>query len=106
MRQGIPFSGVVWWPYLDLNNPGAEKQMVGFDVTSDAPEGVVISVGYRQSDRSIRTPDYAVPDDNLNGNMIGMPVTAPSLDLRLTFAPDQEWEFFTANLYINDGRRG
>ncbi len=101
-----PIVGVVHWPFLDLNNPGANKQLVGFDVTTDAPEGVSVSIGYNQRDISQRTADYEVPADTLDGSMIAMPLNAPSFDLKLTFEPDQEWEFFAANLYVNDGRRG
>ncbi len=38
------------------------------------------------------------------GTMVPMPLTAPSFDLKLTFAAGQAWEWFAANLYVQDLR--
>jgi hypothetical protein len=104
--SGVPFTGVIHWPHLDLGSLGVDKQLFGFDLVCTAPEGVSVSVGYDQRNINERTPDYAVDADTLPGQVIAMPVTAPSFDLRLTFAPGQQWEWMAANLYIQDLRRG
>lgn len=103
---GIDFTGVIHWPHLDFGNMGTEKSMEGFDLVANAPEGVSVSIGYDQRNVNARTPDYEVDPDTIPGQMVPMPVTAPSFDLRLTFAPNQSWEWFAANLYLQDRRTG
>lgn len=103
---GIDFSGIIQWPYLDMGAIGVEKGLIGLDLVSTAPEGVSVSVGYNQNDRTQRTADYAVDPDTLTGQLVPFPVSGPSFDLRLTFAPNQIWEWNAANLYVQDWRRG
>lgn len=98
--------GVVQWPHLDFGALGMQKQLIGVDVIATAPEGVSISIGYDQRDLAARTADFAVDGDTLPGYLIPIPVTAPSLDLRLTFASGQRWELQAANMYIQDLRLG
>jgi hypothetical protein len=104
--DGVDFSGIVQWPYLDMGAIGVEKGLVGLDLVCDAPEGVSVSIGYNQNNRTQRTADYAVEPDGLTGQMTPFPVSGPSFDLKLTFEPNQEWEWFAANLYVNDWRKG
>lgn len=104
--HGVDFEGVVWWPYLDMGAIGVEKGMVGLDLVCTAPEGVFVSVGYNQNNRTQRTPDYEVDADTLTGDIVPFPVSGPSFDLRLTFSANQAWEWNAANLYINDWRMG
>lgn len=103
---GEEFEGVVQWPYLDMGAIGVEKGLVGLDLVCDAPEGVSVSIGYNQNDRSQRTPDYEVPADTLTGQIVPFPVSGPSFDLKLTFAANQAWEWTAANLYVQDWRKG
>lgn len=104
--SGVDFSGVIHWPHLDFGSIGVEKSLEGFDLVTNAPEGVAVSIGYDQRNINARTPDYDVDADTIPGQMVPMPVTAPSFDLRLTFAPNQEWEWFAANIYLQDRRAG
>lgn len=107
ITHGIEFSGTVQWPHLDLGSFGVEKMMIGFDLVAEAPEGVAVSVGYDQRDLSRRTAPYRVQyADTLPGQLVPIPVTAPSFDLQLIFAPSQRWEWMAANLFIQDLRRG
>lgn len=101
-----PIVGVIQWPYLDMNAIGREKALVGIDLVCDAPEGVSVSIGYNQNDRTQRTPDYEVAADGLTGQLTPFPVSGPSFDMKLTFEPGQAWEWFAANLYVNDWRLG
>lgn len=100
-RSGEDFTGIIHWPFLDLGAPGIDKSMVGFDLVSDAPEGVLVSIGYNQRNISARTPDYEVDADTLTGQTVPFPVTAPTFDLKLTFNPQQQWEWQQAILYVN-----
>lgn len=106
LGYGQEFSGVIHWPHLDFGALGQLKQMVGFDLVADAPEGVTVSIGYDQRDLEARTEEYEITADTLVGEIIPMPLTAPSFDFRLTFAPNQEWEWFASVLYITDLRPG
>lgn len=105
-QAGTPIQGVIQWPHLDFGSLGLTKQMQGLDVVANAPEGVNISIGYDQRDLNARTPDYLIDGDTLPGYMIGMPVAAPSFDLKLTFEPGQKWTWYASNLYIQDFRGG
>lgn len=105
-QTGEDIVGLVQWPHLDLGNLGVEKNMVGLDLVATAPEGVSVSIGYNQRDLSQRTDPYAVDADTLTGMLVPFPVSGPSFDLQLTFEPGQSWEFFAANLYIQDLRLG
>lgn len=102
--SSVPFEGVVWWPHLDMGNFGVQKNLIGFDVVSDAPEGLTVSVGYDQRNVAARTTPYEVDADTLPGQLIPLPVGGPSLDLKLTFNASQRWELQAANLYIQDNR--
>lgn len=103
---GTPFSGILQWPYLDMGAIGVEKGLVGLDLVCTAPEGVSVSIGYNQNDRAQRTADYDVDADTLTGQLVPFPVSGPSFDLKLTFAPNQAWEWEAANLYVQDWRQG
>lgn len=100
------FQGVIHWPHLDFGNLGVEKQFVGIDLVADAPEGVNVSVGYDQTDRDARTTDYLLESDTLPANLVPIPVAGPSFDVKLTFEPEQIWEWTAANIYVQDMGRG
>jgi hypothetical protein len=101
---GEPFEGVVQWPHLDFGALGVTKHLIGFDLVADAPEGVSISIGYDQRDLTYRTEPYTMDADTLPGQLVPIPVSAPSMDLKLVFAGGQEWEWFASVLYIQDRR--
>jgi hypothetical protein len=104
--SGIAFEGVVHWPHLDFGALGQEKQFIGFDLVATAPAGVSISIGYDQRDLTARTEPYTLDANTLPGRLVPIPVTAPSFDFKLTFAGNQQWEWFASVLYINDLRPG
>jgi hypothetical protein len=97
---GVEFEGIIHWPYLDLGQLGMEKELVGFDLVADAPEGVRVSIGYDQRNRALRTTDFEMDGDTLPGQMVPFPVSGPSFDLRLTFNSGQAWEWQASVLYI------
>jgi hypothetical protein len=105
-QTGTPFEGIVQWPHLDLGNFGTQKNLIGLDVVSDAPEGLTVSVGYDQRNLDARTAPYEIEADTLPGQLIPMPVGGPSFDLKLVFNGSQRWELQAANLYVQDNRTG
>lgn len=96
--DGIPFTGYMSWPYLDFGALGIEKRLEGFDLVVTG--SVTVQFGYNQKDETLVTDAYTLSGDTLPGTMIPMPLTAPSLQLRLTFAANQEWEWNAASLYF------
>lgn len=98
------FEGLMQWPHLDMGSAGVDKILIGLDLVSTAPRGVQVSIGYNQKDLTQRTTPYLIEDDTIPGQIIGIPVTAPSLDLQLAFPADQIWAWEMANLYLTDLR--
>lgn len=106
VEESIPFEGVIHWLHLDFGALGVEKQFLGFDLVANAPEGVRVSIGYDQRDVNARTADYSMEGDSLPGQMVPIPVSGPSFDLRVTFEANQVWEWQAAVMYIQDMRPG
>lgn len=102
----VGFTGTVQWAYLDLGRLGQQKNLVGFDLVCDAPFGVLVSVGYDERNQAARTTPYLVDADTLPGQLVPLPVSAPSMDLQLTFPAGQAWEWSAATLYVMDNRIG
>jgi len=94
------FPGVVWWPWLDFGSPGVTKMVHGFDIVGWGAS--TIEVGYDQTAQTTFTPPYEIPADTAPGQPIAMPVSGPSLSLRLTYLPGQAWQFNALNLYLED----
>lgn len=95
---GEPFEGYIAWPYLDFGILGQDKMLEGFDVAADGTFRV--SVGWSQRNFSLATPEYALDGDTLTGDMVPLPLTAPSFQFRLTFDASQAWEWQAASIYI------
>jgi hypothetical protein len=99
------FTGVVQWPYIDMRTPGADKELLGFDLTIDG--SCALSVGYNQRQLDYDpagswTAPFTVNGDTLPENMMPYSVSGPSFALRLEFNAGQPWEWFAANLFIKD----
>jgi hypothetical protein len=107
-QVGTEFTGVIHWPYLDLGSFNADKELSGFDLTIDGT--CMVSVGYDQRylDYDVTGPwteAYPIDGDTAPGQMIPFSVTGPSFALRLEFAPNQAWQWYSANLYVQDMER-
>jgi len=101
--SGTAFVGRIWWPYLDMGRFGGDKQMIGFDLVATGE--VDVTFGYDQTDISKATSSYVLAaGDTLPGTIVPMPITAPSIQLRLEFTADQStaWEWSGAILYLED----
>ena len=99
----VQFVGDVEWPYLDFGALGVTKSLIGFDIVADGT--FTVSIGYNQKDLSQFTTPYSIVGDTLVGDIIPLPVSAPSMQLRLQFAGNEAWEWSAAALHLKDFRR-
>jgi len=104
-RVVIPFPGTVQWPWLDFGQPGVTKRLYGFDVTGEG--GLMqVSFGFDQSQPAAFTPPWPVPADTVPGQIIPMPLAAPSLSVKLTWDGSTAWQLHALTLYLNDRPTG
>ena len=74
----------------------------GFDIVGYGTSS--ISVGYDQTNEAYFTTDYAIPADTYPGQVIPLPLLAPSLSVKLTYDGNQDWQWNAMNLYLQDMR--
>ncbi len=98
----VTFPGNVFWPYLDFGALGVTKSMIGFDVVADGT--FTVSIGYNQKDDTQFTTPYSIVGDTLTGDIIPMPVSAPSFQFKLVFAGNEKWEWSATALHLQDFR--
>ncbi len=98
----VQFTGRLWWPYLDFGALGVTKQMIGFDVVADGTFN--ITFGYNQKDDTQATTSYQIAGDTLVGDVIPMPLAAPSFQMRLEFVGNEAWEWSASALHLQDWR--
>lgn len=94
---GEDFEGYIAWQYLDLAAFGDDVMMHGFDLVGEGE--VAVSFGWNQSNEAHATTPYTVQAETLNGMPIAMPIKAPSVQMRLTFAANQHWKWQAARIY-------
>ncbi len=102
--DGVNFDGVIQWPWLDFGQPGVNKMLIGVDVVGKGTCG--IEIGYDQTTLGTFTTLYAIPVDTYPGQIIPIPVNAPSMSVRLTYDGGQAWQWNSLNLYLEDMRPG
>jgi len=98
-----PIIGYVWWPWLDFGQPGQDKMLEGFDITSTG-EDVSISFGYIQgnADSSAFTELYNLTAaDTVPGTIVPMPLTAPTISVKVRFG-EAPWSLTGLLLYVHD----
>lgn len=98
------FQGEVWWHYLDLGPLGQTEMLHGFDIVCTGE--VAVSFGFNQTNPLHVTAGYTIDGDSLPGTVVPIPLAAPSIQPRLTFAGNQEWELSAVCLYVQDLRKG
>lgn len=94
------FGGTVQWGYLDFGRAGASKMLEGFDIVSEGAPSV--SIGYDQRNPALFTQPYAIDADTVPGGIIPLCVTAPTMSLKVTFAPGTRWKLSSAMLSFFD----
>lgn len=80
---GTPFEWFIQWPWLDFGQMGVTKMMQGFDIIGT---GVAkIEFGYDQTNGGRWTPAWELIADSVPGQLLPMPLAAPSIAVRLTY---------------------
>lgn len=102
--DGVGYQGIIQWPWLDFGQPGVNKMMEGFDIVGHGTSS--IEIGYDQTATGTFTPPYAIPEDTYPGQLIPLPVNAPSLSVRITYDGLQDWQWNALNLHLIDQRVG
>lgn len=100
--DGVDFEGVIQWPWLDFGYPGVNKNLIGFDFVGVGTAS--IEIGYDQTQPGYFTAKYAIPPDTVPGQIIAIPVQAPTLSVRVTYDGGQAWEWQALQLYLQDMR--
>lgn len=100
---GTPIESIVQWPWLDFGTPGVTKMLQTVDVVGDGPGTVALQVGYDQRAVEAFTPAYTIPIDTLTGMPIPIPVSAPTLSVRLSFTG--KWSLQAVNVNLAESRR-
>lgn len=101
----VPFTGTVWWPWLDFGKAGATKMLEGFDYVGTG-QGPSISIGYDQRSADVFTDAYQIDPDTLTGGIVPFPVSAPTLSVKLEFAGGAEWNVQSVLLSVRDLKGG
>lgn len=105
--DGEPIEAIVQWPWLDFGQPGVTKMLQSLDVVGDKGDGdngtVNIQIGYDQRFVEAFTPPYTIPIDTLPGMPIPIPVSAPTLSVRLSFTG--KWALQSVNVNLASNRR-
>jgi hypothetical protein len=99
------FAGLVQWAWLDFGRPGVTKMLEGFDYVGEG-QAPRVAFGYDQRNVAALTPPYLIPNDTLSGGMIPMPISAPTMSVRLAFDGGQAWRVNSVQLYVADDRAG
>lgn len=100
--DGVNFDGVIQWQWLDFGRPGVNKNLIGFDVIGQGTSSV--EIGYDQTQGGWFTDPYPIPSDTYPGQIIPIPVQAPTLSVRLTYDGGQAWQWNALQIYLNDQR--
>lgn len=95
-----PFDGIVQWGWLDDGTPGLDKEFDGIDFTGKGSP--FVSFGYDQSNLNAFTAEYLIPANTYPGDLVPVPISAPSVSVRLRFAGPQAWKVQSVNLWVND----
>ena len=102
--HNYPIIGEVWWPFLDMDSPGRDKSLYGFDIVAEGAPFVYF--GYDQAanmETSAMTDPLEVPADTVVDGIIAFPITAPSFSVRVRFQGGG-WRLLAMNLYLEDRR--
>lgn len=77
------FDWTIEWPWLDWGALGVTKMLQGFDMVGNGT--CTIEFGYDQSNGGRWTTPWELNADTVPGQLIPMPLAAPSLAVRITF---------------------
>jgi hypothetical protein len=103
--EPVDFPGSVWWPWLDFGQPGLTKMLDGFDYVGTG-QGPSISIGYDQRNPAVFTDPYQLENDTMPGGLIPLPVSAPTMSVKLDFAGGAKWRVQSILLSLRNLRGG
>lgn len=98
-------NGEIQWPWLDMSMPGVTKMLESFDIVATSTVEPFISFGYDQLATGTFSAPYQIPSDSLTGTMIPMPLSAPSIAPKITWASGN-MTFYGLSMYVHDNRAG
>lgn len=93
-----PFEGYMAWNYLDFGLIGEDKTLESVELSVDGEVAISIGWDQRRGQQSRATAPYTVDGDTVNGTPIPIGITAPSMQIRLTFSSDQAWKWFATTV--------
>lgn len=102
--DGVPFTSVLQWPWLDWGEPGVTKMLNGFDLVGEGT--VSAQIGYDQTNLEAFTTEFTLPGDTYTGGIIPLPMSAPTMSLKLTYSSETNWEWNAGQMYVQDFARG
>ncbi len=98
------FDGVIQFPWLDFGQPGLTKMFHGFDIIGTGIPDV--QFGYDENNLATFTASYVVEPDTLTDGMISMPISAPSVSVKVTYGGEINaatgWDLKAIFLYLED----
>ncbi len=97
--------GEIQWPWLDMSLPGVTKMLESFDIVATSDQLPMISFGYDQLAPATFSDPYEIPADSLTGTMIPMPLSAPSIAPKITWASGN-MTMYALSMYVHDNRAG
>jgi len=98
----LVFPGIVQSAWLDLDNPGATKNLTNFEYVGDG-QAPSVSVGIDQSNAGTFTAPFLLPNsDSVPGTPIPYEVSAPSMSFRMDYVGGQAWSMTLLRLYLSD----
>lgn len=100
--DGQAIAGTVWWPWLDFGTPGQTKRLHAFEVVATG-NAVSVSIGYDQTNISAFTAPFTLGPDSMTGMLVPLPVSGPTLSVKLGFTG--LWELQQFNLHLASNRR-
>jgi hypothetical protein len=97
----VNFEGIVQWGWLDFGSPGETKMLESIDYvgTGQAPS---VAIGYDQTNQAAFTDAYQIDDDTMTGSPIPIPVLAPTMSVKLTYAGGAAWSVQSVNMNLDD----
>lgn len=89
----IEFEGYMAWHYLDFGVIGRDKELESIELVVNGEVSISVGWDQRNGQSALATAAYTVSGDTVNGTPIPIPLTAPSMQVRLTFSGNQQWEW-------------
>lgn len=94
------FTGYIAWNYLDFGVIGIDKEVESVELVINGTGSLSIGWDQRPGQEALATAPYTISGDTVNGTPIPISITAPSMQIRLTFDGNQAWEWTAMQVNI------